>query len=181
MGFDARKHVLGVANNKSTDQSAHPCRLISAFVIRILERIISNLATGEISSYLLVSVAEQTGLSLAMSEPPKEVFLSLSPNTNNGPPLLSLYPLPLFFLSLTSFSLSSISRLSPFSFFPPSPPSLFLFPLLSLLFLSPFSFSSPLSLHSLLSPFSPLFLSLERKTSPIYFPIHTPLFFSATT
>ena len=36
------------ANNKDADQPAHPRRLISAFVIRVLERIISKLATSEI-------------------------------------------------------------------------------------------------------------------------------------
>ena len=39
----------GVANNKGTDQPAHPRRLISAFVIRLLESIISKLASSEIS------------------------------------------------------------------------------------------------------------------------------------
>ena len=36
------------ANNTEADQPAHPCRLISAFVIRFLESIICKLATGEI-------------------------------------------------------------------------------------------------------------------------------------
>ena len=40
---------LVFANNKSADQSAHPRRLISAFVIRFLESIISRLVTSEIS------------------------------------------------------------------------------------------------------------------------------------
>ena len=59
----------GFANNKGTDQSAHPktclpvfvinkgadqpaypCRLINAFVIRILEIFVSKLAIGEFSS-----------------------------------------------------------------------------------------------------------------------------------
>ena len=38
----------GVANNKGTDQPAHPRNLISAFVIPLLENIISRLATSEI-------------------------------------------------------------------------------------------------------------------------------------
>ena len=37
MGLDARKSVFGFANNEGADQRAHPCRLISAFVIRFLE------------------------------------------------------------------------------------------------------------------------------------------------
>ena len=43
--------LRGFANNKGADQSAHPRRLISAFVIRLLERIISKLATSEISIF----------------------------------------------------------------------------------------------------------------------------------
>ena len=39
------------ANNKGADQPAHPRRLISAFVISLLERIISTLATSEISLF----------------------------------------------------------------------------------------------------------------------------------
>ena len=38
----------GLANNKGTDQPEHPRRLISAIVIRLLESIISKLATSEI-------------------------------------------------------------------------------------------------------------------------------------
>ena len=41
----------GFANNTSADQPVHPRSLISAFVIRILESIICNLATGEISIF----------------------------------------------------------------------------------------------------------------------------------
>ena len=60
------------ANNKGADQPAHPRSLISAFVIRFSESSISKLATGEISIFLLVSVAEETGLSLVLSETPFE-------------------------------------------------------------------------------------------------------------
>ena len=37
------------ANNKGADQPAHPRRLISAFIFRFSESIISKLATNEIS------------------------------------------------------------------------------------------------------------------------------------
>ena len=40
-----------VANNKGTDQPAHPRSLISAFVFRFLESITSKLATSEISTF----------------------------------------------------------------------------------------------------------------------------------
>ena len=52
MGLDAKKPVLGgFANNKGADQPAHPRSLISAFVICLLESIISRLATSEISIF----------------------------------------------------------------------------------------------------------------------------------
>ena len=38
----------GVVNNKGADQPAHPCSIDSAFVIRLLEMIISRLATSEV-------------------------------------------------------------------------------------------------------------------------------------
>ena len=75
MGLDARKPVYGgFANNTGPDQPAHPCSLISAFVICFLESIICNLATGEISIFKLVSVAERTGLKLFLSETRRQVF-----------------------------------------------------------------------------------------------------------
>ena len=49
---------LGFMNNTGADQSVHPCRLISAYVIRCLESFISILASGEISIFYLVYVAE---------------------------------------------------------------------------------------------------------------------------
>ena len=58
----------GFANNRGADQPALPRSLISAFVIRCLERIISKLATNGDSFILLVSVAKQAGLNLTLSE-----------------------------------------------------------------------------------------------------------------
>ena len=57
------------ANNKDADHSAHLPNLISAFVIRLLESFLSKLATGEISIFKLVPVAEETGLSLICRKP----------------------------------------------------------------------------------------------------------------
>ena len=54
MGLSARKSVLvggGVANNTGADQPVHPRSLISTFLIRFLESIISRLATSEISIF----------------------------------------------------------------------------------------------------------------------------------
>ena len=51
-GRRCKKTCLRVfANNTGADQPAHPRSLISAFVIRILESIISRLATDEISTF----------------------------------------------------------------------------------------------------------------------------------
>ena len=66
--------LLSFANNKGTDQPAHPRSLISAFVIRFLESTIYNLATSKI--FQLVSVADESGLSLALSGTPKTGFLA---------------------------------------------------------------------------------------------------------
>ena len=52
------------------NQSAHLSILNNTFDIR-LESIISRLATYKISIFKLVSVAEQTDLSLTLSETPK--------------------------------------------------------------------------------------------------------------
>ena len=60
------------ANNKGTDQPAHSCSLVSAFVTRSLESIISKL-------FLVVSVAEQASLGKTWSETPKAGFLALRP------------------------------------------------------------------------------------------------------
>ena len=67
------------ANNKSADQPAHLRRLISVFVIRFLESILSKFATSKISILLLVSVAEETGLNLTLSETLKTGFVALRP------------------------------------------------------------------------------------------------------
>ena len=61
----------GLANNKGSGQPAHPRSLISAFVIRLLKSIISRLATFGISIFYLVSVTEQAGFNLNLSETPK--------------------------------------------------------------------------------------------------------------
>ena len=43
--------LRGFLNNIGADQSAHPRRLISAFAFGLLERIISRVATSEISIF----------------------------------------------------------------------------------------------------------------------------------
>ena len=63
------------ANNKGTDQPAHPCSLISTFVVRCLESIIPLVYISEISRLQLASVAAQAGLCLIWSQTPKTGFL----------------------------------------------------------------------------------------------------------
>ena len=78
MDLDTRKPVFGgFGSNTGAVQPAHQGGLISAFVIRFLKRIKVKLATGEISIFYLVSVAEETGLKLAMSETPKTGFVAV--------------------------------------------------------------------------------------------------------
>ena len=51
-GPQCKKTCLwGLANTKCIDQPVHPHSLISTFVIRLLESIISKLATDEISLF----------------------------------------------------------------------------------------------------------------------------------
>ena len=46
-----KTRLQGFVNNKGADQLAHPRRLISAFLIRFLDSIISKLATRDILSF----------------------------------------------------------------------------------------------------------------------------------
>ena len=62
------KVTLLYANNKGADQPSHRRSLISTFVICFLESLIVSLATCEITIFKLVSINEQTGLSLMLSE-----------------------------------------------------------------------------------------------------------------
>ena len=65
---------MSYANNKGADQPAQPRSLISAFVVRCLDSIISLDSIAEISRLQLASVAAQTGLCLAWSETPEDTF-----------------------------------------------------------------------------------------------------------
>ena len=71
--------LRGFASSNDADQPAHPCGLIGAFVIRFLESIIYKHALGEITTFLLVSVAKETVLNLALSKTPKTGFLATWP------------------------------------------------------------------------------------------------------
>ena len=54
-------------------------RLVSDFVIRLLESFISRLAMSEILVFLLVSVASQAALNITLSENPKTGFIASKP------------------------------------------------------------------------------------------------------
>ena len=71
--------VLNV--NKGADQPAHPSSLISTFVIPFPASTMTELATHKISMFLLVYVAEQTGLSLTLSET-RDRFYSVEVHIN---------------------------------------------------------------------------------------------------
>ena len=66
--------LMSYANNKGAYQPVHPRNLISAFVVRCLDSIISLHSVAEISRLYLASIAEQTSLSLAWSETPEDIF-----------------------------------------------------------------------------------------------------------
>ena len=61
-------------NNKGADQPVHPLSLFSAFVVCCLDSIIPILAKSKISRVYLVSVAEQAGLSLTLSQTSEDRF-----------------------------------------------------------------------------------------------------------
>ena len=67
---------LSYANNKGSDQPAHPRSLISTFVVRSLDSVILVVAMYKISRLLLVSVIAQTGLSLSWSQTARTGFLA---------------------------------------------------------------------------------------------------------
>ena len=66
--------LMSNANNKGADQPAHPRSLISAFVVRCLDSVMSLASVIKISSLRLASVAEQASLSLTWSETPKDTI-----------------------------------------------------------------------------------------------------------
>ena len=66
-------------NNIGEDQPAHPHSLTSTLVICCLESTISKLAISKIAIFKLVSVADESGLSLTLSQ----VFSRQGPNDNS--------------------------------------------------------------------------------------------------
>ena len=60
------------SNNKDADQPAHLRSLISTFVVRCRDSVMSLVSVTKISSLMLASVAEQASLSLTWSETPED-------------------------------------------------------------------------------------------------------------
>ena len=65
---------MSYANNKGADQPAHSRSLISTFVVRCLDSVMSLVSVTNILSLMLASVAEQASLSLTWSETPEDTF-----------------------------------------------------------------------------------------------------------
>ena len=65
---------MSYANNKGAVQPTHPHSLISAFVVRCLDNVMSLVFVTKISSLMLASVAEQPSLSPTWSETPEDTF-----------------------------------------------------------------------------------------------------------
>ena len=63
------------ANNKATDQPAHPRNLISTFVFRCLDSMVPLVSVFKISSLHLASMAAQAGLCLTWLQTPKTAFV----------------------------------------------------------------------------------------------------------
>ena len=66
---------MSYANNKGADQPAHPRSLISTFIVRCLDNIISLVSISKTAKRYKVSVGEQAGLSITWSHTPKTGFL----------------------------------------------------------------------------------------------------------
>ena len=66
--------LMSYVNNKGADQPAHLRSLISAFVVRCLDSVMSLVSVIKISSLMPASVAEQASLSLKWSETPEDIF-----------------------------------------------------------------------------------------------------------
>ena len=80
MGLDERKPVFGDLQTSKVQTSLRICAVWSVpLLFAFWKSIISWLATSEISIFKLVSVAEQAGLNLTLSETLKAGFLTSRP------------------------------------------------------------------------------------------------------
>ena len=65
--------------NNDAEEAVRTRSLINTFVIRLLESIVSRIATSESSVFYLVAVADYAGLNLTLSKTPKTGFLATRP------------------------------------------------------------------------------------------------------
>ena len=93
------------ANNQGADQPAHSRSLISAFVIRLLESIISKLGTRKFSIFQLVSVDEETGLRIVLSKTPKSGFVASGDKLHSVAPKCHSQVMNSHFLMISDFQL----------------------------------------------------------------------------
>ena len=75
---------MSYANNKDADQPAYPRSLISAFVVRCLDSIISLDSIAKILKTLASFLAAQAGLCLAWSETPEDMFCHVVAQIKNS-------------------------------------------------------------------------------------------------
>ena len=66
--------LMSYAKKKGADQPSNPRSLISAFVVRYLDSVMSLVSVTKISNLMLASVAAQANLSLTWSETPEDIF-----------------------------------------------------------------------------------------------------------
>ena len=83
--------LMSYANNKGADKIAHRRSLISAFVVRCLDSIISLDSIAEMSRLYLASVAAQAGLCLAWSETPEDTFCRVVAHVVQKGTYMSIY------------------------------------------------------------------------------------------
>ena len=74
MSHVIRKPVMPYANNKGVDQPAHPRSLISTFVVRSLDSIVSLVSVSEILRLWLASVSEQARFKSIQVANPEDGF-----------------------------------------------------------------------------------------------------------
>ena len=75
MSHVMRKPVFAICEQQRRRSAAHPCSLISVFIVCCLDSLIPLVSISKMPSVCLVSVAEQAGVSLTWSETPKTDFL----------------------------------------------------------------------------------------------------------
>ena len=79
IGLDARKPVFGVCEKHRRRPACASAQTDQRLCYSLFRSIICKLAAGEMPIFLLVSVAEETGLKLTLSDIPKTGFLATRP------------------------------------------------------------------------------------------------------